>query len=513
MRSTFMGFETATRSLMATQKALDVINNNIGNIGVTGYTRQRVDLVSMSVNNRYSRYADNRVGLAGQGVTVNGVSQVRDSFLDKRFREEYADVGYHDKMTEVLTDLGVAIDEIEPSNMTTALDNFKKAWDTLGKENGTDPVALNSLQAAARALTQGFQQMSTKVNNVWGQQSFDLGVDVNAINSMLERVANLNDAIKKEVFSSGQPGNGYYFPNELVDQQNVLLDQLSKFGNLDVRKNEDGTVTVRMGECSCEGCKGEGHIVVNGDKFDKLLVNEDQNNQTVSIEWQSNGEEAAMRTGSLKGYMDMLNGRGNVANMDAGEKFERGVLFYKDKIDTFATVMARTFNNIIEEVDPVTNQPTGSYKQLFTFGGNGDPTAANLQLNTQWENSSDFIVKNIRQEGGKHDTSFVAKALAAFSDTLDFGDGFKGTLNGYVQSYSNANLGNQREFHDSRLTACSDVADSILNRISEISGVSMEEEGIDTMQYTKAFQAMSRVMTALDETLDVLINRTGLVGR
>lgn len=504
MRPTFMGFETATRSLMATQKAMDVINNNIGNIGVTGYTRQRVDMVSMSINNRYTRYADNRTGLIGQGARVNGVSQIRDTFLDKRFREEFADVGYYDKTTEILTDIGSALDEIEPSNMTTALDKFKNAWNTLQQENGTDTVAINSLLASARSMTQAFSQMSSKLNNVWEQQKFDLSVDVNSINSIVERIANLNDAIKKEVFSSSTPGNSYYGPNELLDERNTLIDELSRYGNISVKNNTDGTVNISMGS--------DDHLIVNGTKHDSLFIMEDQANQTVSLKWQSTGGNAEMRTGTLKGFNDMLNGRSTVANVTRGENFEKGVLYYKDKIDSFAKTFAQAFNSVIEEVDPATNTPTGKFKTLFVFGGDGEATANNLMLSTSWSDNPAYIIENIKQEGGKQDTSFVAIAMNRFTDKLDFGE-FKGTMNEYVMFYSNANLANQREFSDSRLTACSDVADSVLKRISEVSGVSMEEEAVDTMQYTKAFQAMSRVMTALDEALDVLINRTGLVGR
>lgn len=46
-----------------------------------------------------------------------------------------------------------------------------------------------------------------------------------------------------------------------------------------------------------------------------------------------------------------------------------------------------------------------------------------------------------------------------------------------------------------------------------VSGVSLNEEGIQMMTYNKAYQALARMMTTMDEQLDVLINKTGLVGR
>ena len=86
LRSTFMGFETSSRGLMINQKAMDIVGNNVANIGVTGYTRQRLDQISMALNFKDTRFV-NQKSLAGQGATIAGISQIRDQFLDKRFRE------------------------------------------------------------------------------------------------------------------------------------------------------------------------------------------------------------------------------------------------------------------------------------------------------------------------------------------------------------------------------------------------------------------------------------------
>lgn len=502
MRPTFMGFEMATRSLSAIQKAQDIMGNNIGNIGVTGYTRQRVDMVSVATNNRYTRYAQKGAALAGQGSLAYGVSQVRDPFLDKRFREEYTDVGYYNKLKEVLTDLDDGLVEINPSTMTSALSKLETAWNELLKSTGSDSVGASSALAASRTLTQVFQQMSKKVDDVWNQQKYDLSINVNSANSILERIASLNDAIKKEVFSSAKPGNEAYGPNELLDQRNVLLDQLSEYGDFTYKTNGDGTVDVKMGRMD--------HPVVTGTQFDQIILSKGGSDQTVALKWQSTGEEIAVQSGSFLASLDMLNGRGpGGASTALGEGFEKGILYYKDKIDIFAQTVAREFNTAI----PVYN-PDGTikgYKEMFQF--DGDQTAANLVVNPDWANDATYITKDVQKPGeGEDKNAFAANVKALFTKSMDFGE-FQGTMGEYISFYTNSNLGNQAEFAGTRLTAVSDVADNLMNKISEISGVSMEEEGVDMMQFQKAFQAMGRVMTAFDEMLDVLINKTGLVGR
>lgn len=77
MSSTFGSFNTVRLGIYAAQKGLDVTGNNITNINTAGYTRQRLDQVSLitSASDRYYSPYKTRVG---QGVLTTGVSQLRD---------------------------------------------------------------------------------------------------------------------------------------------------------------------------------------------------------------------------------------------------------------------------------------------------------------------------------------------------------------------------------------------------------------------------------------------------
>ena len=77
MSSTFGSFNTVRLGIYAAQKGLDVTGNNITNINTAGYTRQRLDQVSLitSASDRYYSPYKTRVG---QGVLTTGASQLRD---------------------------------------------------------------------------------------------------------------------------------------------------------------------------------------------------------------------------------------------------------------------------------------------------------------------------------------------------------------------------------------------------------------------------------------------------
>ena len=129
LRPTFLGFETAKRGLAVSQKSLDIVGNNLSNIDTAGYTRQRLDTTSVAPSAYSTRVATSRVGLTGQGVDALGVSQMRDAFLDKRFRDEYSQASYNTQVTSILTDLEAALGDAV--NVAEGGDVFMKSLEQL----------------------------------------------------------------------------------------------------------------------------------------------------------------------------------------------------------------------------------------------------------------------------------------------------------------------------------------------------------------------------------------------
>ena len=104
MSSTFGCFSTARLGIYAAQKGLDVTGNNITNINTPGYTRQRLDQVSLvtTASDKYYSQYNTRVG---QGVLTTGVSQLRDPGLDLLYRGAQANVGSYRQMLSGLDDI------------------------------------------------------------------------------------------------------------------------------------------------------------------------------------------------------------------------------------------------------------------------------------------------------------------------------------------------------------------------------------------------------------------------
>lgn len=487
MRPTFMGLETAKRGIMVNQKALDIVSNNISNVKTPGYTRQRLDTVSVQVAPRAG--TNNRtIGLAGQGVDALGVRQVRNSFLDGRFREEYGDVGYYDQKALMLNEIEAAISDPEAEG-TGLQDGLEELLKTLTKfsENPYQDTQGNIVMNAFTGITHILNQYDSKLKTIKEQQMEDLDIYVNEVNTKLQQVAELNKAISEQVFTSLDYDGVNYGPNDLLDQRNLLLDELGRYGSLQVTGRDGGNVEVKF----------NGRVVIgkNGDYYtaDRINLGADG----VSMKWGSDGRQVSLETGVLRACTEVL--KGNLVS-------EKGIPYYQNQLDIFAKKFAEAYNKVIPN-----DNGAGGFKSLLESADGGPITAGNISISSDWAKDPTFVIQRGNPDGDM-DNTHILEAKNLLDAKMDFDGSFTGNLTQYM-TFIVTGLGSDISMNDSRLDTAVSTAESVDEDRMATSGVSINEEGIEMMTYNKAYQAMARLMTAMDEQLDVLINKTGLVGR
>ena len=395
MRSTFLGFEVSKRTIQVSQKALDITNNNLSNLNTEGYTRQRVDLNSsyMYVSGKYSSKLA-RLSLAGQGVNAFGVSQIRDPYIDKRYREFTAYVAEYDTKVGILEEAEKILDDIGNTGLLANLDELKAAFAKYATDSPFSKELASVVRNEAYSVCQTLHSYYTQLENLRNENVIELQNSVSAINDLIDKITMYNGIITGEYNVSaadkiykGESVIGSYGPNELIDTRNQFIDELSCYGNIKVYDNNDGSVRIEMA----------GTTIINGTKNEHVVM-KDHDKYMAAVLVFSNGDAVDCTTGELKARMDMLNGNGSYASFYQNSEY--GIPYYESTLNAFAQSFAELMNSINGGGDggDIFRDMFGSYEDVYDENGvcikRGVITAANIKITDEWMNDATMIGKN-----------------------------------------------------------------------------------------------------------------------
>lgn len=520
MRPTFLGFETQKRTLQIAQKNLDITGNNVSNINTPGYTRQRVDLYAEYISGNQSvRWSSdtNNLSLTGQGVNAYGVSQLRDVYIDKRYRENVAVEAETEKSVDILTDIEDVLDNFETDGLQYYTEQFFSALQDYSVEKPDSPEVATIARNTAQNLCRLLNDYDMRLREVEDTYVNELSDTVSYVNNLLNEMNRLNERINRELLN--YPDG--YGPNELYDEMNLFIDELATYGEIDVKLNSNGTYSVSLG----------GVKVLDGEKFKTnalIMRNYDENG--IADLYFENGQDLVTRTGILRSYENMINGNGVYAT--GGQNGSYGIAYFKTAINEFANTLAKTFNSANGgDEDPARLM----FSALVDGEENHDVvvTAGNIHVSEAWMGNATMIgqVRKLDAATGLYGYGYDEKldettgkltlqntnVLYLISQinksNVKFGNAndFSGNFNEYISFISNR-LGQTIQYEQSRYDTSQVTVNTLLDARDDVSGVQMDEEGINMLNYQKWYNASSRIVTALDDLLDRLINSTGRVG-
>lgn len=508
MRSSFLGFEAAKRSIQVSQKALDITFNNISNRDTEGYTRQRLDLASANVSTSSLLWNSStaKLSLAGQGVVGVGVAQLRDTYIDKRYRENVAVQVENERMSEVLSEVEDILDNIETDGLKAALEDFENKLHNYSAERPDSEDIASVVRNSAQSIAQMLRSYDTKLTKLHNDQISELGIKVDNFNSITSKIADLNEQIKIE-YTRNYGNSEYsdmmnvsnYGPNELIDARNLLLDDLAKLASITVEEKSDGSVTVSVGKTTVvEGKKTSQLIMRDYEQFDAAVLMFD------------NGDSFNSVSGEIKSYVNLINGAGVYAS--GNENNEYGIPYYKYAVDQFAQTFAQALNS-------ANGADLNPERKLFS-SDTGNITAGTIKVSDEWMKDATMIAQTLDEDTGEYSlkpnlqNTNIAKIISSINQSTDFGvhGDFTGDMHEYIAFYSNR-LFQQIDYVNSQYDSAETTVVSLLESRDSLSAIDLEEEGINMLNYQKWFNASARMMTTLDEALDTIINSMGLVGR
>lgn len=233
MPSQFFGLQIGYSGLTAYQAALNTTGNNIANTETKGYSRQVTNQTAAQALRTYTTY-----GMAGAGTTVTSIEQIRNTYYDIKYRSAATSVGeynvkseYNAQIENLFNDDGETI-----LGFSTLYDRFFKSMEDLQNDPSETSVRTNFV-SQAKALCEYFNSTSDNLRKIQTDANDQIRTVVDQINSLGAKIANINHQINI-IELKGTTAN------ELRDQRNQLVDELSQY--VDVTVMEDPIYTNDM---------------------------------------------------------------------------------------------------------------------------------------------------------------------------------------------------------------------------------------------------------------------------
>lgn len=475
--STFSGLTTALSGLNAARTGLNVVGQNLTNVNTAGYTRQRTDLASIGAPANGSLYS---AGVKpGQGVAVAGIARLGDSFLDARVRTAFSSAGYTNVRANALSDIQARMKEPGTDAISGQLTTFWGSWQAVSNTPGDPGVTATLLQGAA-ALTQSIADGYRGLDTQWSQTRSQADMLAGEVNSTAAQVADLNDKIRQSA-TSGVPSSA------LIDQRNTLTARISQLAGGTVRDLPDGGNEILLG----------GNVLVSGSQVNTVKV----------------GGPASMSEANAPGagpvQLEWTRRPGTAVDLDGGQLAGTLSVLARANGDGTGGVIAETaaqYNNLAETLAKQVNDiHTTAYKADGKLGGqffSYTPGQAAATLAVVPKDTADVATSASATAG--NDGS-MADAISQ----LGTGPGSPDAQ--WTKTVLTTGTATRTALQQD-VAAGTAVTGAVTAQQSNAS-VDIDEENVNLLAYQHAYQAAARVMTAIDESLDVLINQTGRVGR
>ncbi|MGM7775729.1 flagellar hook-associated protein FlgK [Arthrobacter sp. KNU-44] len=477
--STFGGLNTAYLGLTAAQQGINVAGQNIANAGTDGYTRQRIEQSAVGAPARTGLFAAG--AQAGQGVSVDGISRLGNSFLDAGVRSSAAQAGYANYRSTQLQQLEGSLNEPGAAGISTALQTFWSSWQGVSNHPGEAAPAGVLLQAGttlANTVSAGYKALDSQWTRIRGEAQSTVAT----LNDAAARVAGFNATIRSVTASGGSA-------NEIIDARNKVSETIASLAGGTVRDNADGTVDVFVGGNAIVSGTSHRDINLSGQASMGAPVSTLPLGGPVQLEWADRpGVAVPLDGGKLAGAVSLLA----PAAGGAGGAISEAAASY----NAFATKLM----NDVNAVHRTGQSTTGASNLDFFATTPGAPAALSLSV---VPTSAAGIATGAPGSGALDGK--IADAVAQIGN----GQGSPDALwSGIVTGIGTASQSAQQ--HQQLADAASTAA---VGQRSSGASVSLDEENISLLSNQHAYQAAARAMTAVDEALDVLINHTGLVGR
>jgi flagellar hook-associated protein 1 FlgK len=416
------------------------------------------------------------------------VIQCFDRYSTRAIIQNTSSLKEYESKALVLSSVESIWNETEESSLSQTLDEFWNAWQDLASNPGGN-AERTALLGKAEILTRRFNSLSQELGQIGQNLNNNLRAGIEEVNRLTGQVAKLNERIR---FAEASQTTA----NDLRDQRNQLLEELSGWVGITYLEQDDGSVTV---------LSREGLLLVNGNESWDLSTEGD----SIYYNGIENDVSDRLTGGKMGGWLDLR---------------EETLPQYLANLDEMAGTLIQEVNNL-HLAGYTLSGGTGMYffENFQTAPGvpnAGDYTGAAAYISL----SSDVlgIPENIAAGGvsGAPGDNGNALSIAALQTDgsmnirkwtiTDRGESTTshlqtGSLDDYYQGLI-GELGILTEDTNGNQDFTQSLLDSLAGVRDSVSGVNLDEELTEMMKVQHAYEAASKVISVVDEMMQALLD-------
>ncbi len=535
--------DIAKTALLTNQKAINVTSHNIANANTPGYTKQTAVIEAMDPVNYGGLYY-------GTGVTVSSIERVYDSFQATQIRSANSELSKYDSLGTHLSAVENVINDFSGEGLSSSIDKFFNSFSDLASSPATG-AERSALLSNAGVLSDEFNNISSTVKQNISQINSGMSATVDRINTLGSQIAELNRQITTvEVAGTSA--------NDLRDQRDNLLKELSSMADISTVENKDGKIDVYI----------SGSFLVAGVKVSPLSVAINPENPDV-YNIMSNGMalNGRLTGGSLKGDLDGISYlKDTLSRLDylaaslvknvnlthrsgygldgsTGVDFFSGPSVYTSSssrntggaviaggtvsdlsqltLDDYEvrfsgpskyTIVDTNTNAVVSSGAYTSGSPITFDGLSFTITDNtGAPAAGDTFTVSATKNASQYIGVAIT-DGNKIAASSSSATLPGDNTNATALANLRNSVTTGGMSFSNyynsivTDVGTAVSEANSNKSAQQNVAQQLDQARQSTSGVSLEEEAISLIKLQRAYEAAAKVMSTASAMFDSLLS-------
>jgi len=463
--------QTAKSGMDAAKSAIATAGHNISNANTEGYSRQRVDVEAKDPYPTKGSKA-----LIGQGVDTTRISRVNDHYIEKQIRNNNGELSFLEEKDVLLQQVEDVFNELDGEGFNRIITNFFNNFRKLANDPNSEALR-QSVQESSKSMVNNFHRLRNEVNEVKRHIDSKIEGSVREVNSLGKEIKNLNLKIQKTRISGVEP-------NDLLDKRDLALKKLRSYVDISSFEKPEGSVVINL--------KNVGPFVVGPDVEKIEVFRSPKDNQ-----------------GKPEGAFDLVTQ--NSGNTVITHQLEGG------RLGALLEARDSTLDKVINRLDELAFGVSRSVNHVHRHGVTRDGVRgiSFFKHINQKERAAEFIEVSSEVLGSTNNIATalqydspgdnrVALAISQIQSQKIMNNGHA-TLDDWFNA-TVSDVGVQRANVRNELEQQKGIVNQ-LNKIREqISGVSIDEETANLLQYQHAFDASAKVIQVADQMLDTVLN-------